>query len=103
MKAIRINETGGPEVLRLEEIERPEPRAGEIRVRVAAAGINYADLAQRQGRYMTPTRVPTTLGMEVSGTVDALGPGVEAPVMGTRVAALVRGGYAEYAITSAGG
>ena len=96
MKAIRIHETGGPEVMHLEEVEQPTPQAGEVLIQVAAAGINYADLRQRQGTYLTPTHVPTTLGFEVAGTVVALGPGVTAPEVGTRVAAIANGGYAEY-------
>ncbi|WP_069803944.1 quinone oxidoreductase family protein [Thermogemmatispora onikobensis] len=101
MKAIRIYETGGPEVLRLEEIETPQPRQGEVLIKVAAAGVNYADLAQRQGTYLTRTRTPTTLGVEVAGTVVALGEGVTAPSPGTRVAAFATGGYAEYATARA--
>jgi NADPH2:quinone reductase len=96
MKAIRIYETGGPEVMRLEEIERPQPRKGEVLIKVAAAGVNYADLAQRQGTYLTRTRTPTILGSEVAGTVEALGPEVSAPAVGTRVVAFANGGYAEY-------
>jgi NADPH2:quinone reductase len=98
MKAIRINETGGPEVMHVEEIEMPTPREGEVLVKVAAAGINFADLAQRQGAYLTRTRTPTTLGFEFAGTVEALGPGVSSPAVGTRVVAFGDGGYAEYAI-----
>ncbi|HAE81908.1 MAG TPA: hypothetical protein DCK85_00860, partial [Ktedonobacter sp.] len=60
MKAIRIDETGGPEVMHLEEIEIPTPKAGEVLIKVAAAGINYADLSQRQGAYLTRTHTPTT-------------------------------------------
>lgn len=102
MKAIRIHETGGPEVMHLEEIETPTPKAGEILIKVAAAGINYADLAQRAGAYLTPTRTPITLGGEVAGTVAANGPGVTSPVVGTRVVAIAQqGGYAEYAIAQA--
>lgn len=100
MKAIRIHETGGPEVMHLEEIEVPTPSAGEVLIKVAAAGINYADLAQRQGAYLTPTRTPMTPGFEVAGTVEALGPGVTFPTPGTRVVAFANGGYAEY--TTAG-
>lgn len=100
MKAIRINETGGPEVMHVEEVETPTPREGEVLVKVAAAGINFADLAQRQGAYLTRTRTPTTLGFEFAGTVEALGPGVTSPVVGTRVVAFGDGGYAEYAIAS---
>ena len=101
MKAIRISETGGPEVMHLEEIETPTPKEGEVLVKVAAAGINYADIAQRQGTYLTRTRPPTTLGMEFAGTVAALGPGVSGPAEGTRVVGLGEGAYAEYALAQA--
>jgi NADPH2:quinone reductase len=101
MKALRIHQTGGPEVLSLEEIETPVPGEGEVLIKVAAAGINFADLAQREGRYLTPTHVPTILGLEVAGTVAALGPGVRTPAVDTRVAALTRHGYAEYAVARA--
>ncbi len=101
MKAIRIHETGGPEVMHLEEIDAPTPKAGEILIKVAAAGINYADLAQRAGTYLTRTRTPMTLGIEVAGTVADLGPGVNSPPQGTRVVAFCGGGYAEYAIAQA--
>src|SRR6266496_6810725 len=76
MKAIRINEIGGPEVMQLEEVETPTPQEGEVLIKVAAAGVTQADLAQRQGTYLTRTRTPMILGMEVAGTVVALGPGV---------------------------
>jgi NADPH2:quinone reductase len=101
MKAIRIDETGGPEVMHLEEIEIPTPKAGEVLIKVAAAGINYADLSQRQGAYLTRTHTPTTLGFEFAGTVAAPGPGVNTPEVGTRVVAFGDGGYAEYAIAQA--
>jgi NADPH2:quinone reductase len=101
MKAIRIHETGGPEVMHLEEIETPTPKDGEMLIKVAAASINYADLAQRAGAYLTRTRTPMTLGVEVAGTVAALGPGVSSPAEGTRVVATCQGGYAEYAIAQA--
>lgn len=101
MKAIRINETGGPEVMHLEEIETPAPKEGQALIKVAAAGINFADLAQRQGAYLTRTRTPMTMGAEFAGTVAALGPGVSAPAVGTRVAGVGEGGYAEYAIAQA--
>jgi len=101
MKAIRINETGGPEVMHLEEIETPTPKEGEVLIKVAAAGINFADLAQRQGAYLTRTRTPMTMGFEFAGTVMALGPGVSTPAVGTRVVAFGEGGYAEYAIAQA--
>jgi NADPH2:quinone reductase len=101
MKAIRIHETGGPEVMHLEELETPTPKDGEILIKVAAAGINYADLAQRAGAYLTRTRTPMTLGVEVAGTVAALGPGVSSPAVESRIVATCQGGYAEYAIAQA--
>ncbi len=100
MQAIRIHETGGPEVMLLEEVETPVPGQGEVLIKVAAAGVNYADLAQRQGAYLTRTRTPMTPGFEVAGTIAALGPGVSVPAVGTRVIAFVNGGYAEYAVAS---
>jgi NADPH2:quinone reductase len=102
MKAIRINETGGPEVMHLEEIPTPAPKAGQALIKVEAAGINFADLAQRQGAYLTRTRTPMTMGAEFAGTVAALGPGVTTPAVGTRVASVGEGAYAEYAIAQAG-
>src|SRR6266702_1344819 len=101
MKAMRINETGGPEVMHLEEIETPVPGEGEVLIKVAAAGGNYADLAQRQGAYLTRTRTPITLGAEVAGTIASLGPGVSTPAEGSSVVAFVNGGYAEYAVAQA--
>ncbi|GAC1347768.1 MAG: NADPH:quinone oxidoreductase family protein [Ktedonobacteraceae bacterium] len=101
MKAIRINETGGPEVMHLEEVEIPTPKEGEVLIKVAAAGINYADLAQCQGAYLTRTRTPMTMGFEFAGTVVAPGTGVNTPAVGTRVVAFGVGGYAEYAIAQA--
>jgi NADPH2:quinone reductase len=101
MKAIRMNETGGPEVMHLEEIETPTPKEGEVLIKVAAAGINFADLAQRQGAYLTRTRTPTTPGFEFAGTVAARGPGVSFPTEGTRVVAFGEGGCAEYALARA--
>lgn len=101
MKAIRINETGGPEVMQLEDIEQPTPKEGQVLVKIAAVGINFADLAQRQGTYLTRTPIPTTLGFEAAGTVESLGAGVTNPPVGTRVVAFVEGAYAEYALANA--
>src|SRR5438270_6648566 len=101
MKAIRINQIGGPEVMQLEEVETPTPQEGEVLIKVAAAGVTQADLAQRQGTFLIRTRTPMTLGMEVAGTVVALGPGVSTPEEGTRVVSFVEGGYAEYASAKA--
>ncbi len=74
MKAIRLDATGGPEVLNLVDVATPEPRAGEILVRQSAIGVNYIDTYHRTGLY--PIRLPSGLGMEGAGTVEAVGEGV---------------------------
>jgi NADPH:quinone reductase-like Zn-dependent oxidoreductase len=98
LKAIRIRTPGGPEVLELVDVETPAPRAFEVRIRVAATAVNRADLLQRMGAYPAPEGAPQDIpGLEVAGTVDALGEGVTSPAVGTRVYAIVGGGaYAEY-------
>ncbi|MGB3682557.1 MAG: quinone oxidoreductase [Rubrobacteraceae bacterium] len=94
MKAIRVNETGGPEVLSYEDVEVGEPGAGEARVRLAASGVNYIDTYQRSGLY--PRETPFTLGLEGAGEVEAVGEGVEEISPGDYVAfAGVPGAYAE--------
>ena len=86
----------------LEDVPTPTPARGEVLVRVAAAGINRADLLQRQGLYPPPPGITDIMGMEVSGIVVALGPGVYGPVVGTEVCALIAGGgYADYAVVPA--
>ena len=94
MTAIRVTAFGGPEVLRPAEVEVPTPGPGQILIKVAAAGVIYADIHQRRGTY--PTSLPMTPGREVVGTVAAHGPGVSAPPPGTRVAVALSapGGYA---------
>lgn len=102
MIAIAIQEPGGPEVL--VPVERPVPAAGqgEVLIKVAAAGVNRPDVLQRQGRYATPPGVTDIPGLEVSGVVAAVGPGVGTWAVGDRVCALVAGGgYAEYCVAPA--
>jgi NADPH2:quinone reductase len=97
MKAMRVHNYGGPEVLILDEIPVPEPKAGEARVKIAAIGLNFIDIYHRTGLYPLPT--PFTLGMEGAGVVDAVGDGVTEVKKGDRVAyCMVLGSYAEYAI-----
>ncbi len=97
MKAIEILEPGGPEMLRPRARPVPEPAEGEILVRVAAAGVNFPDVAQRRGNYPPPPGASDLPGLELSGEVVALGPGVSGPAPGEAVCALVSGGgYAEY-------
>ena len=101
MKAISIREPGGPEVLTLGDIERPEAGVGQILIKVAAAGVNRPDILQRQGGYPPPAGAPLTPGLEVAGEVVALGQGVKRYRLGDKVCALVPGGgYAEYAVVA---
>ncbi len=100
MKAVRINEFGGPEVLSYEDVEVPEPGPGQARVRLAASGVNFIDVYQRTGVY--PGDLPRTLGLEGAGEVDAVGEGVEDLSVGDYVAfAMAPGSYAEYAVVPA--
>jgi NADPH2:quinone reductase len=100
MKAIRAMEAGGTEVLRLEDLPRPEPKEGEALVRIEAAGVNFIDVYFRTGQYKAP--YPMTLGSEAAGTVEAVGPGVSMVRKGDRVGSVnFSGSYAEYAIARA--
>ncbi|MDT0212839.1 NAD(P)H-quinone oxidoreductase [Rothia sp. ARF10] len=103
MKAITIPKPGGPEALVLSDVDAPEPRTGEVRIKVAAAGVNRADTLQRQGFYDPPPGQTDIPGLEVSGVVDAVGEGVGEWVVGDEVCALlVGGGYAEQVTVPAG-
>ena len=93
--AIRIHETGGPEVLRYEQVETGEPGAGQVSIRQTACGLNFIDVYMRTGLYPVPA-LPATLGMEAAGVVEVVGDGVKDLVPGDRVAyAMAIGGYAE--------
>jgi NADPH:quinone reductase len=90
---------GGPQSLVAERRPVPEPGPGEVLIKVAAAGLNGADLAQREGRYLMPPGAPDILGLEASGTIAAMGEGVKAWRVGDQVCALLAGGgYAEYCV-----
>lgn len=98
MKAISIENPGPQYRLVVTDIPKPAPPAGEVLIKVAAAGLNRADIAQAQGMYPPPPGAPDTLGMEVSGTIAELGPNVRGLTIGQPVCALMAGGgYAEYA------
>jgi NADPH2:quinone reductase len=84
VRAIRIHENGGPEVLRFEDVTVPDPDPGEIRLRHTAIGLNYIDTYHRSGLYPVP--VPATLGLEAAGVVEAVGPGVTGFRVGNRAA-----------------
>ncbi len=103
MKAIVAERTGGPEVLQLSEVEDLQAGPGELLLDVTAAGVNRADLLQRQGRYPPPPGASPLLGLEVSGRVAAVGEGVEGWSVGApAVALLAGGGYAEQVVVPAG-
>ncbi len=102
MKAIRVHELGGAENLTLEEIEKPIPKADEVLIKTAAAGINYADTMMRAGNYLTKPELPFTLGYEAAGTIESLGESVTNLKVGQRVLATTSsGGYAEFATAKA--
>jgi NADPH2:quinone reductase len=100
MKAVRIHRHGGPEVLQVEEVPMPEPGTGQVRVRLAACGVNFVDIYQRLGQYQLT--LPAILGQEGAGVVDAVGPEVTDVRPGDHVAyASVMGSYAQYAVVPA--
>jgi NADPH:quinone reductase len=101
MKAINVQQLGGPEVLSISEMPIPEPRAGWVRIKVQSVGLNFADILNVRGEYLTRARTPFVPGMEFSGIVDKLGEGVTHLELGQLVAALGAGGFAEYAVVPA--
>jgi len=103
MRQISISEFGGPEVLRVVRGELPQIAAGEVLVRVAAAGVNRPDVVQRLGFYAPPPGVSEVPGLEVAGDIVAIGPAVQRWRVGDEICALVAGGgYAEYVVVPAG-
>jgi NADPH2:quinone reductase len=99
MRAVAAVRPGGPEVLTVETRPRPVPQAGEILIKVQAAGVNRPDILQRMGLYAPPPGASDILGLEVAGTVCARGEGALRHAEGARVTALVPGGgYAEYCV-----
>jgi putative PIG3 family NAD(P)H quinone oxidoreductase len=103
MHAITIDKPGGPEALVWAEVPDPVPGPGEVIVEVTAAAVNRADVMQRQGHYPPPPGSPPYPGLEASGVITAVGPGVEDRHVGERVAALLAGGgYAEQVAVPAG-
>ena len=102
MRAVVIAENGGPDVLRVQERPDPRPSAGEVLVRVRAAGINFADVMARMGLYQDAPDLPFVPGYEIAGEIEAVGDGVEGLEPGDRVAGGTRfNGYAELAVTPA--
>jgi NADPH:quinone reductase len=100
MQAIRVHETGDPDVLKLEEVAVPEPGPGQVRVKIEAVGVNFTEVYSRKGWYKTP--LPATPGSEAAGVVDALGEGVTDYAVGQRVASVAfAGAYAQFALCDA--
>ncbi len=99
MKAIQIRQVGGPEAMELVDLPVPQPKANEAVVKLAASGVNFIDVYQREGRY--PVALPFVLGQEGAGTVTAVGADVKSVKAGDRVAWTVLGSYAEYAAVAA--
>jgi putative PIG3 family NAD(P)H quinone oxidoreductase len=102
MQAVGIAGPGGPEVLRVEQRPVPQPGPGQLLVEVACAGVNRPDVLQRLGRYPPPPGASDIPGLEIAGTVVAVGEGTSEPLVGQQVCALVTGGgYAEYCLADA--
>lgn len=96
MKAVWIPKYGKPDVLELREGADPQPSAGQVRIRVRASGVNFAEIMARQGLYQDAPPPPMVVGYEVAGTIDAVGEGADPSQIGRRVLAMTRfGGYAD--------
>src|SRR6476659_354065 len=96
MRQIWITKTGAPEVLEVKEAPDPDPKAGELRIRVEASGVNFADIMGRLGLYPDLPRIPVVQGYEVAGRVDAAGAGLDPSWIGRDVFASTHfGGYAD--------
>jgi NADPH:quinone reductase-like Zn-dependent oxidoreductase len=102
MRQIWITRAGPPDVLQVRDAPDPEPKAGEVRIRVRAAGINFADLMARVGLYPDAPKIPCVVGYEVSGTIDRIGEGVTDVAEGDRVFAMPKfGGYTDVLVLAA--
>ena len=99
MKAIVFDRVGGPEVLALVDVPKPEVRAGGVLIKSRTIGVNFADTRFRQGQYAVPAKPPDTPGMEAAGVIEAVGAGVTNLRPGMRVAAFTSKAYAEYCLS----
>jgi NADPH:quinone reductase-like Zn-dependent oxidoreductase len=97
-KVVRFHQLGGPEVLQFEEVASRTPKAGEVRLRVKAVGLNRAELLYMQGHYMENPRLPSGIGYEASGTVDAVGPDVDEAWVGKGVSTVPGFSMNDYAV-----
>jgi NADPH2:quinone reductase len=107
MKAIQIYRFGGPDVLTVADVERPTPGPGQVLIRVAASGVNFAETLMRENNYVAAYALPAIPGSEIAGTIESVGEGVEGFASGQRVGAVLAaarvlcGGYAQYAVADA--
>ena len=101
MKAVVFEKAGGPEVLKIAEVPKPEVKPGMVLIKVRAAGINFADTLFRQGQYVMQPKFPDSPGLECAGEIEAVGTGVTNLKPGQRVAAMGSKTYAEYALAPA--
>ena len=101
MKAIVFDRVGGPEVLTLTDLPKPQVRSGGVLIKSHAIGVNFADTRFRQGQYAVPAKPPDTPGMEAAGVIEAVGEGVTNLRPGMRVAAFTSKAYAEYCLSPA--
>ena len=97
-RSVRFSETGGPEVLKLVEVPVPEPKAGDVRIRVKALGLNRAEVMYRSGAYLLKPNYPAQLGYEAAGEIDAVGPGVAGFKQGDKVSVIPAFSFAEYGL-----
>ena len=97
-KIVRFHETGGADVLKVENLPRTEPGEGEVRLKMDAIGLNRADVMFRQGQYLQHPEPPSRLGYEAAGTVDAVGPGVSGVQKGDRVSTIPSFSMGEYGV-----
>lgn len=99
MRAIQLKEYGGPEVLKLVDIEKPVPLGSEVLIEIKAIGVNYADTARREGQYVVKTPLPFIPGAEIAGVITEVGDQVTKIKPGTRIVTLIEsGGYADFAL-----
>ncbi len=99
MKTIVVSKFGGPDVLSIEEVAVPEPGAEQVRVKVGACGLNYADIMQREGMYPNGPKPPFGAGFEIAGTIDAIGSGVKGLKVGDAVMGFCENGYSEFVVS----
>jgi len=97
-RSVRIREFGGPDVLRIEDVAIQEPSAGEVRLRVHAIGVNRTEVTLRSGRSPVKPALPTPIGFEAAGVIEALGPDVSGFTVGDRVALIPAYSASQYAL-----